>query len=119
MQMHRPRFTRIRMLALIAAALAGAALTLVVVEVPQQRYLTVNPSLTQRFVQVPSEQSLIDLSYRLQSVQGVTGVSFRDYSTRDRSALVTVFFNPRQTSVRQLKIFMLHTRILWQQEMNV
>lgn len=119
MRMQLPHTILTRVLALGAVAIAGAALAIVAIDAPQQRYLTVNPSLTQRFVQVPSEQSLVDLSYRLQGVQGVTGVSYRDYSPSDRSALVTVFFNPRQTSVRQLKIFMLHTRILWQQEMNV
>jgi hypothetical protein len=86
---------------------------------PRLRYLTRNESLTQRFVAVSSEQSLADLCYRLRAVHGVTGVSYRDYSESSHSAYVTVFFNPEQTSVRQLKIFMLQTRILWGQEMRV
>lgn len=104
--------------ALVAATLA-VTLTVVILDGPAQRYLTVNPSLTQRFVQVPSATSLDDLCYRLSGVQGVTGVSYREYSPNERTALVTVFFNPRETSVRQLRIFMLHTNILWQKEMNV
>jgi hypothetical protein len=112
-------FLLTRVLPALAAAAVAVTLTLVVLDGGQERFLTLNPSLTQRFVQVPSEGSLVDLCYRLRTVQGVTGVSYRDFSPADRTALVTVFFNPRQTSVRQLRIFMLHTRILWQQEMNV
>jgi hypothetical protein len=103
---------------LVVAALAAYGAATFVHE-PQERYLTLNPSVSQRFVSVGSEEALRDLCVRLSGVSGVTGVSYRDYQPDERSAVVTVFFNPRETSVRQLKIFMLHTRLLWQQEMNV
>ena len=31
-----------------------------------------------------------------------TGVSYRNYSPSERTALVTVFYNPQETSVRQV-----------------
>jgi hypothetical protein len=108
-----------RALPMVIAAGVAAYMSASFVSDPQKRYLTVNPSVSQRFVSVGSEETLGDLCYRLRGVHGVTGVSYRDYSAADRSATVTVFFNPRETSVRQLRIFMLHTKILWQQEMNV
>ena len=78
-------------------------------------YLTTRPSVSQTFVAIPSEQSLVELCYRLNQIQGVTGVSYRDYSMAKESAVVTVYYNPRQTSIRQLKIFLQYTRVLWAQ----
>jgi hypothetical protein len=78
-----------------------------------ERYATVNPVISQRFTEIPDENTLVDLCYRLQAVQGVTGVSYRDYSPETQSAIVTVFYNPRVTSTRQLRVFIQHTHILW------
>jgi hypothetical protein len=78
------------------------------------RYVSVNPSVSQKFTAIPDEHTLQDLCYRLQSVQGVTAVSYRDYSPEIGTAVVTVFYNPRQTSMRQLRIFIQHSRILWE-----
>ena len=111
-----PLFKRYLPLAL-AAALAVAG-SVALISDTQRTYITLNPSVSQRFVAVPSEGAVVDLCYRLRGVYGVTGVSYRDYSSATGSALVTVFFNPRQTSVQQLRIFMRHTGILWQREMN-
>ena len=113
-----PPVFRKRILPALALAAVAAMLSHGALQSQRTEYLTVNPSVTQRFVAVPSETSLADLCYRLSRVQGVTGVSYRDFDAAAHSARVTVFFNPRQTSVRQLKIFMLHTKILWTQEMN-
>lgn len=104
--------------AVVVAAIVAAA-CLSIAGQPARAYLTINPSVAQRFVAVPSEASVIDLCYRLQGIQGVTGVGYRDYSPENSSATVIVFYNPRETSVRQLKIFMLHTNLLWQKEKNV
>lgn len=111
----RPLFRRYIPLSIAATVVAIASVALIA---PTQRtYITRNPSVSQRFVSVPSEAALVDLCYRLQGVYGVTGVSYRDYNATAHTALVTLFFDPQETSVRQLKIFMLHTKILWQQEM--
>src|SRR5512133_3705362 len=77
------------------------------------RYLSVSHSVSQQFRAIPSEDALADYCYRLSKVEGVTGVSYRDYSPASRTARVTVFYDPQSTSVRQLRIFMQHTRILW------
>ena len=69
------------------------------------KYVSANPSMTQTFVGVPNEQSILELCYKLQGVQGVIGVSYRDYSADEHSAVVTVYFNPFETSPRQLRIF--------------
>jgi hypothetical protein len=78
-------------------------------------YLSTRPSVSQTFVAIPNEQSLIELCYRINQIQGVTGVSYRDYSMAKESAVVTVYYNPRQTSIRQLRIFLQYTRVLWAQ----
>jgi len=76
-------------------------------------YLSTRPSVSQIFVAIPNEQSLVELCYRINQIQGVTGVSYRDYSMTKESAVVTVYYNPRQTSIRQLRIFLQYTRVLW------
>ena len=78
-------------------------------------YLSTRPSVSQTFMAIPNEQSLVELCYRLNQIQGVTGVSYRDYSMAKETAVVTVYYNPRQTSIRQLKIFLQYTRVLWAQ----
>ena len=113
------RATVLRTLPLLAIAALAAWAVVGYISESHPRYLTATPSVTQRFVSVPSENSLIDLCYRLRGVQGVTGVAYRDYAPADGSAMVTVFFNPRETSVRQVRIFMLHTKILWSTDMKV
>ncbi len=69
-------------------------------------YITHSPSITQRFSGVLSETMLADFCYQVQSIQGVTGVSYRDFSPVSRTAMITVYYNPQMTSVRQIKIFM-------------
>jgi hypothetical protein len=76
-------------------------------------YLTTRPSVSQTFMSIPTEQSLVELCYRLNQIQGVTGVSYRDYSMAKETAVVTVYYNPQQTSNRQLRIFLQYTRVLW------
>ena len=76
-------------------------------------YLTHSPSITQSFSGVLSETMLVDFCYQVQSIQGVTGVSYRDFSPVKRTATLTVYYNPQITSVRQIKIFMQGSGILW------
>ncbi|MBC8145299.1 MAG: hypothetical protein H7X80_06910 [bacterium] len=104
---------------MLAVAALVAAGSIYFANKPSRVYLTRNPSVSQRFVKIPSEGSLVDLCYRLRDVQGVTGVSYRDYAPADQSATVTIYFDAQATSVRQLRIFMLHSKLLWQKEINV
>src|SRR3954469_12926258 len=97
----------------LAIASVASLVAVVMINGPYDRYLSTAPSVSQQFTAIPNEQSLVDLCYRLQNVQGVTGVSYRDYSMVTKSAVVTIFYNPHETSVRQLRIFLQHSRILW------
>lgn len=79
-----------------------------------QQFVTATPAVTQKFSAVPSERALLIVCFRLKNVQGVTGVSFRDYSPLQHTAIVTVFFDPALTSPRQIMIFVQHTSVLWE-----
>lgn len=98
-------------LSLIGIAIMGwsAHLTLRTSE----NYVTASPKLEQHFTGVMSEKMLVDFCYQLQGMRGITGVSYREYAPAKRTALITVYFNPRLTSARQIQIFMQHANILW------
>jgi hypothetical protein len=107
------------LMAFVAVAAVVAGLTWNFAAETSGRYLSVNPSITQRFHAIPSEEALTEYCQRLGTVQGITGVSFRDYSPEKRSALVTIFYDPSQTSVRQVKLYIDNTRMLWQTVIKV
>lgn len=76
-------------------------------------YVSASPSITQRFTGVMSEKMLLDFCYQVRSIRGITGVSYRDYQPGQRSAMITVFYNPQLTNQSQIKIFLEHASILW------
>lgn len=100
---------------LIASGIIATLVALKLTSESGDKYLSVAPTISQKFTAIPNEQALVDLSYHLQQVQGVTGVSYRDYSMATKSAVVTIYYDPLETSVRQLRIFLQHSRILWEQ----
>jgi hypothetical protein len=77
------------------------------------QYVSASPSITQLFTGVMSEKMLLDFCYQVRNIHGITGVSYRDYSAAHRTAMITVYYNPRVTSPRQVKIFLEHANILW------
>lgn len=77
------------------------------------RYISSSPSVSQRFVSIADENSLLDLCYRLRSIGGITGVSYREYAPEKGSAIVTVFYNPRMASPEAIRVFMQHPYVLW------
>jgi hypothetical protein len=107
------RNTRTQWTLLGAMTISIAVATVVMTADGSDRYVTVSPQIEQRFVSIPSESALVDLCYRLQNIYGVTGVSYRNYSATDGSALVTVFYNPSMTNNREIRIFMRHPYVLW------
>ncbi len=98
---------------LVAAAAAVAAAVVPWTSRTSQNYITHSPSITQTFNGVLSETMLTDFCYQVQGIQGVTGVSYRDFSATRRTATITVYYNPQMTSVRQIKIFMQGSGVLW------
>src|SRR4051812_36744132 len=77
------------------------------------QYVTASPSITQRFSGVTSEKMVLDFCYQLQTIHGITGVSYRDFSKTDRSVLITVFYDPQEASMHQIRVFLLNSGILW------
>lgn len=78
-----------------------------------EKYVSASPAITQRFTGVMSEKMLLDFCYQVRALKGITGVSYRDFSPSQRTATVTVFYNPRVTTQRQIKIFLEHASVLW------
>ena len=102
--------------------LVGAGMTIVashLVSTEAERYVTVNPSITQRFASVPNESKVAEFCYRLSALQGVTGVSYRDYNPINRTATITIFYDPGATNPRNIRIFLLHGDVLWTRPLSV
>ncbi|MEO6046236.1 MAG: hypothetical protein ABIQ57_02060 [Candidatus Kapaibacterium sp.] len=76
-------------------------------------FVTSTPSLTLRFTGLANEQSMLDFCYQLQTIQGITGVTYREYSPGTQSALITVFYNPHVASERQIKVFLQNSTVVW------
>lgn len=92
-----------------SVAVAAALVT----RTDSKRYVRMDDAVHQVLTGISSEQTLIDFCYRLRTVHGVTGVSYRDFSASDGRAVITVFFDPGQMSTRQLRILMSYPYILW------
>src|SRR5688500_13509900 len=107
------RLLRIKHLVLVVLGLAAAGWGTSTSLSDSDRYVSASPSISQNFVSIPNEGALLDLCYRLRSLSGITGVSYREYSPDKGSAVVTVFYNPVRTSPRALRIFMLYPYMLW------
>ncbi len=85
-----------------------------IVKKDEKRYVRMDNAVHQVLTGIPTEQTLVDFCYRLRTVRGVTGVSYRDYTLTEKKAVVTVFYDPRETSARQVRILMSYPYILWQ-----
>jgi len=114
--MNRTRLRNSLLLALVGVGMTFMASRFVSTEA--ERYVTVNPSITQRFASVPNESKVAEFCYRLRSLEGVTGVSYRDYDPVNRTATITIFYNPRATTVRNIRIFLLHGDVLWKRPLS-
>jgi len=77
------------------------------------RYVSRSPFITQHFSGVLSETMLVDFCYQVRNIPGVTGVTYRNFSAAKRTATITVYYNPSETSVRQVRIFMQGSGVLW------
>jgi hypothetical protein len=106
----RLRFVLLPILGAVAALWATSATS-----IDSDHYVSATPSISQRFVSIADEAALLDLCYRLRSLTGITGVSYREYSTDTRSAIVTVFYNPRTASPQAIRVFMQYPYVLWTQ----
>lgn len=83
-----------------------------------EQYATVNPSITQRFASVPNESKVAEFCYRLRTLDGVTGASYRDYDPINRTATITIFYDPNATTPQNIRIFLLHGDVLWIQPLS-
>jgi hypothetical protein len=102
------KFFLLPIVGLVAAVWAMSATS-----VDSDHYVSSTPSVSQRFVSIADEESLLDLCYRLKSLAGITGVSYREYSPETGSAIVTVFYNPRMASPQAIRVFMQYPYVLW------
>lgn len=76
-------------------------------------------SISQRVVDIPYEKALIDYCSLLNGVQGVTGVSYRDYDVLQKTAIVTVYYDPAITSPEQIGTYLGNTRSIWDDPLRV
>jgi hypothetical protein len=112
------RYSTTRLLSLAGVAAVVAVVAAAATHADSKRYVSMDNAVHQVFTGIPSEQTLIDFCYRLRDVRGVTGVGYRDYSAHDGRAVITVFYNPQMTTVRQLRILMSYPYILWEKPLS-
>ena len=107
------RTIQIKYILLPILGAAAAAWAMSATSFDSDQYVSATPSVSQRFVSIADENALLDLCYRLRSLAGITGVSYREYSPETGSAIVTVFYNPRFASPEAIKVFMQYPHVLW------
>lgn len=110
---HLRRFASDRRVLLAAAALGIALYVSHSTSRTADVYVSHSPAMTQQFTGVLSEGMLVDFCYQVRTIQGVTGVTYRDFSPARRTATITVYYDARETSIRQIKIFMQGSSVLW------
>ncbi len=71
-------------------------------------------TITRRVVGVPYEDALVEYCQVLEELEGVTGVSYKDYNGITGSALVTVHYNPELTSPKILMVWLGNTKSIWE-----
>lgn len=106
------RFATDRRVLLALTALVVAVGVSSITQRTGSTYVSHTPSISQNFSGVLSEQMLVDFCFQMRNVQGVTGVTYRDFSRATRTAMITVYYDPQETSVRQIKIFMQGSGVL-------
>ncbi len=109
----RPPYAACLAVAVVTAVIAAATVT-----EDAGKFVTVNPSISQRFVSIPNESTLADFCYRLSELNGITGVSYRNYDALRQTAIVTVFYNPKATTPRNIRIYLEHSYVLWTRPMS-
>lgn len=99
---------------LTTALVAGSAfLFMTLVTRNSQHYVSSGYALSERVINIPYEQALVDYCAALNKVEGVTGVSYRDYDVLEQTAVVTVHYNPAETTPRQIRTYLGNTKSIW------
>ena len=94
--------------AVALVVLLGAGVTFVVLESNSGEH-----AITRRVINVPFEKALEDYVARLERVEGVIEASYEDYDRMEKSALVTVVYDPNRTSARIITVWLGHTESIW------
>ncbi|MCE7935619.1 MAG: hypothetical protein DYG96_13665 [Chlorobi bacterium CHB2] len=110
MTMNKNRFA-VRIACLLLAAAVGYFTNRALLPFAD-RYIGTSHQLTMQLQQVQSEERLVEFCYQLHSLEGVTGVSYQNYSALERTATVRVFYNPAHTTPRMLRVFLQHSELL-------
>ncbi len=103
----------IRMIAAMSICGIVAALVVTATRTGADQYASASPAVTIQYKGVHSENMLLDFCSQLRMVRGITGISYRDYDSAAGSALLTVYYDPKLASPRQIRIFLDHSNILW------
>ncbi len=70
-------------------------------------------AITRRVINVPFEKALEDYVVRLERVEGVISASYDEYNSMEKSALVTVVYDPTLTTARIITVWLGHTESIW------
>lgn len=94
-------------------ALGTAAFFLTLATRTDSRYVSTGHSISERVINIPFEKALIDYCEVLSRVEGVTGVSYRGYDVVRKTAIVTVHYDSKRTTDRQIRTYLGNTRSIW------
>lgn len=109
--MKNVKFLRTALTAMLALGTTAFFLTLATRT--DSRYVSTGHSISERVVAIPFEKALVDYCEVLSKVEGVTGVSYREYDVIGKTAIVTVYYDPGRTTDRQIRTYLGHTRSIW------
>ncbi len=102
--------------ALVIATLALLSATAIVTSVGNEpgEY-----ALTRRVVNVPYEKALQEYVSRLENVRGVLSATYEEYDLIEKTALVTVTFDPEMTTAQIITVWFGNTSSIWEEHLMV
>ena len=114
----RPNYSVVRATLIPTLIAASMLLFMVLASQSSSHYVSSGFAVTERVINIPFEQALVDYCATLNRVQGVTGVSYRDYDILQQTAIVTVHYNPGETTPRQIRTYLGNTRSIWEEALH-
>lgn len=98
--------------------LGTAVLFLALASRSGSQYVSTGYSISERVIAIPYEKALVDYCAALSRIEGVTGVSYRDYDLIEKTAIVTVYYDPVRTTDQQIRTYLGNTRSIWDEALQ-
>lgn len=76
-------------------------------------------AISRRVVGVPYEKALADFVERLEHVDGVTDAYYEEYDPVEKTAMVTVVYDPAVTTARIITVWLGNTASIWERHVII